>query len=154
MPSHYQGSEEEVLALTTYIKLLRAAESVGSQLLQSGTFGCLTPSQFAVMEALYHLGTLRLGEVSTKLLKSNSNITLVIDNLEKQGWVRRQRDQDDRRTVHVSLTETGKALIQSLLPEHVTAIREMMKVLTPEEQATLGEICRRLGKASASQSIK
>ena len=40
------------------------------------------------------------GELSSKLLKSTGNMTLVLDNLEKRGLVRRVRETDDRRQIH------------------------------------------------------
>jgi MarR family 2-MHQ and catechol resistance regulon transcriptional repressor len=146
MPTHYRGTPQEVLALDTFIKLSRALESVASRLHQGGTFDGLTVSQFGVLETLYHLGPMCLGEISAKLLKSGGNITLVIDNLEKQGLVQRVRDSDDRRMINVSLTEEGEALIRRLLPPHVAAIVAEMSSLTPEEQRTLGRLCRKLGK--------
>ena len=46
----------------------------------------MTVSQFGVLEALHHLGPLRQGEISAKLLRSGGNITLVVDNLEGAAW--------------------------------------------------------------------
>jgi len=149
MPSHYQGNAQEVLALDTYIKLMRAAESVAARLFQCGTFGDLTPSQFAVLEALYHLGPLCQSEIGSKLLKSGGNITLVVDNLEKQALVRRERTADDRRMVMVSLTPAGRERIGQLLPEHVAAIVQELSALAPDEQRALGELSRKLGKRTA-----
>ena len=146
MPTHYQGTPEEVLALNTFIKLTRAVESLGARLARHGTLGNLTPSQFGVLESLYHLGPMCQGEVNAKVLRSTGNMTLVLDNLEKRGLVRRERDADDRRMVNISLTEAGRELISGVLPHHVAAIVEEMSVLTPAEQATLGQVCRKLGK--------
>lgn len=146
MPTHYQGTPQEVLALNTFIKLFRAVESVKARLAARHTMGHLTPSQFGVLESLHHLGPMRQGEISAKLLKSGGNITLVVDNLEKQGLVQRQRDADDRRAVVVSLTEAGRASIERLFPAHVAAIVAELSALTAEEQETLGRLCRKLGK--------
>lgn len=145
MPTHYEGSPEEKLALTTFIKLQRASHSFTNQLFRGGTFGPLTLSQFGAMEALYHLGPMCVGELGTKVLKSDGNMTLVVDNLEKQGYVTRARDPHDRRMVRVFLTDTGNALIENLLPEHVAAITALMAPLSAEEQAQLGALCRKLG---------
>jgi MarR family 2-MHQ and catechol resistance regulon transcriptional repressor len=146
MPTHYPGEAEEVLALNTWIKLTRAADSFGTRLARRGTLAGLTPSQFGVLEALHHLGPLSQGEICDKLLKSGGNITLVIDNLEARDLVQRKRSPGDRRVVTVSLTEAGKALIQRIFPEHVRAIVEEMGVLTADEQEALGRLCRKLGK--------
>jgi MarR family 2-MHQ and catechol resistance regulon transcriptional repressor len=96
---------------------------------------------------LLHLGPLNQTALGEKLLISKSNVVAVIDKLEQRGLVRRQRGTQDRRFVFVELTETGRALIQSLFPGHVRAIVEEMSVLTPKEQEELGRLCRKLGLA-------
>jgi len=146
MPTHYRGAPEEKLALDTWIKLSRAADSFGARLAQHGALADLTVSQFGVLESLYHLGPMRQSEIGAKLLRSGSNITLVVDNLERDGLVRRARDRDDRRVVNVSLTDAGRELIEGIFPAHVEAIVEEMAVLAPEEQAELGRLCKKLGK--------
>ncbi len=146
MPTHYQGTPEEILALNAFIKLTRAADSLEARLAQRGTLCDLTPSQFGVLESLYHLGPMCQGEVSAKILRSTGNMTLVLDNLEKRGLVRRERDADDRRRVHVMLTEAGREVISRILPHQIAAIVDEMSILTAEEQATLGRLCRKLGK--------
>jgi MarR family 2-MHQ and catechol resistance regulon transcriptional repressor len=146
MPSHHKGPPREILALTTYIKLVRATDSVTTRIFRRGTCGALTPSQFAVIEALYHLGPLRQRDIGSKLLKSGGNITLIIDNLEKQGLVRRERSAQDRRNVMVSLSPLGRKLIGRIFPAHVAAIVDELGVLTPDEQRALGALCKKLGK--------
>jgi len=146
MPTHYKGTTQEILALDTLIKLTRAVDSVGSRLANSGTMGDLTTSQFGVLESLYYLGPLCQGEISAKLLKSGGNITRVVDNLEKQELVKRERSECDRRVITVSLTPAGEELIQRIFPGHVAAIVGEMQILTEQEQETLGRLCRILGK--------
>ena len=97
MPSHYNGTSQELQALDTFIKLTRAVDSLYSRLARRGTLGDLTLSQFGVLEALYHLGSMSQSEICSKLLKSGGNMTLVIDNLEKHGLVQRNQDVEDRR---------------------------------------------------------
>lgn len=146
MPTHYQGTDQEILALNTFIKLTRAAESLLARLQHRGTMAHLTVSQFGVLESLYHLGPMCPGDLSTKLLKSGGNITLVIDNLEKQGLVQRERDTVDRRMIIVSLTPAGHDLIGKIFPAHVAAVVEEMSYLTAAEQQLLGDLCYKLGK--------
>ena len=45
----------------------------------------LTESQIGVLEALAHLGPLTQGELCRKILRSGSNVTTVVDNLERDG---------------------------------------------------------------------
>jgi MarR family 2-MHQ and catechol resistance regulon transcriptional repressor len=152
MPTHYQGTAEQVRALDTFIKLTRAVDSLEARLYGRGALGDLTPTQFGVLESLYHLGPMRQGEVCAKLLKSGGNISLVVDNLEKRGLVQRERDLDDRRAVVVSLTSRGRERISHRFPDHVADIVDEFAILTPEEQDTLGRLCRILGKQERDRS--
>jgi MarR family 2-MHQ and catechol resistance regulon transcriptional repressor len=145
MGTHYQGTRHVVQALDTYIKLLRAAESVVARAHRRTNCG-LTVSQFGVLESLLHLGPLHQREIGTKLLKSGGNVTMVIDNLEKRGLVERRRDRKDRRFVTVHLTTAGRKTIAEIFPRHIESILEEMKPLSQAEQQTLAGLCRRLGR--------
>lgn len=151
MPTHFTGSRTETRTLDTFIKLTRCTNSVLARLAEHNTVGDLTYSQFAVLEALYHLGSMTQGEVSMKVLKSGSNITTVIDNLERDGLVRRERGAKDRRVIHVHLTEAGTSKVEAVLPNHVAALVEEFSVLSASEQETLGELCKKLGKGRESK---
>ncbi|MFB3040304.1 MAG: MarR family winged helix-turn-helix transcriptional regulator, partial [Candidatus Poribacteria bacterium] len=124
MGTHYKGTEEEIRALNTYIKLMRAVESLTLRLNSHLASARLTISQFGALEALFHLGPLCQRELSEKLLKSSGNITMVVDNLEKRGLVERKREGEDRRYVTVHLTDEGRRLISEIFPAHVAAIVE------------------------------
>ncbi|GAB4479728.1 MAG: MarR family transcriptional regulator [Anaerolineae bacterium] len=148
MGTHYQGTEEQVRALDTFIKLTRAASAVSSRIASLISEAGLTESQFGTLEALYHLGPLCSGEIGHKILRSSGNMTTVLDNLERRGLVRRERDEQDRRQVMVHLTAEGEALIRRIFPRHVEAITAEMSILTPQEQQTLGELCKIVGRQS------
>jgi MarR family transcriptional regulator, 2-MHQ and catechol-resistance regulon repressor len=145
MPTYFTGSRAELRTLDTFIKLTRCTNSVLARLAERNTIGDLTYSQFAVLEALYHLGPMTQGEVSQKVLKSGSNMTTVIDNLERDGLVRRERDANDRRVIHVHLTEAGSSKLEAVLPGHVAALVEEFNILSASEQETLGALCKKLG---------
>lgn len=133
------------LALNTYTKLVRAAESVTARTSRVMTAANLTLSQFGVLEALYHKGPLCQRDIAAKILKSTGNMTLVIDNLEKSGLVRRVRDNEDRRFLTIHLTEAGTGLIARVFADVEAAIVAEMSTLTAPEQETLGELCKKLG---------
>ena len=146
MPTHYRGSTDEVLALNTFIKLARGLNAVQAQIIPPllKDYG-ITESQFAVLEALHHLGRLSQGQLCQKILRSGSNVTTVVDNLERDDLVQRERDETDRRVQMVQLTERGRALVTAVLPVHVSRITNLMSTLTKQEQRELGRICRKLG---------
>ncbi len=145
MPTHYQGSPAEVRALDAFIKLVRAGGSVLACTNRGIGAGGLTVGQFGVLESLLHLGPLHQCDLARKHLQSGGNITMIVDNLEKAGLVRRERLAEDRRYVRVHLTTAGRARIEAAFPEHVQVIAEKMAVLTPAEQVELGRLCRKLG---------
>ena len=141
------GQTSTYLPLNTYTKLMRAAESVTSRVNRFLTPFNLTISQFGVLEALYHKGPLCQRDIAAKILKSTGNITLVIDNLEKRGLVRRERGSDDRRFLTVHLTDEGANLIAQAFARVEAAIVADMAALTAREQEDLGILCKKLGLA-------
>ena len=144
-PSRYRGDRVERLALSTYLKLTRASETLWNRLAPGLQRHDLTLSQFGVLEALYHLGSMHQRDLGERILKSSGNMTLVIDNLEKRGLARRERSVEDRRFIQVHLTEEGARLIRRVFPAHADAITRQLAVLTQEEQRALGNLCRKLG---------
>lgn len=145
MGTHYEGSEKELKTLNAFIKLARATESINNRLNRHHAKADLTVSQFGVLEALHHLGPLNQKALGEKLLKSGGNITLVIDNLEKSGWVERQQDPEDRRAMLIHLTDEGETFISSYFPEHLERIVEEFDVLSSQELEQLAMICKKLG---------
>jgi MarR family transcriptional regulator, 2-MHQ and catechol-resistance regulon repressor len=141
---------QQRLALAAYVRLMRAANAArahaGRHLGSTG----LTLTQFAVLEALYHLGPLSLSDIAQKILTTGGNLTMVVGNLEKQGLTHRQRSPEDRRVLIVTLTAKGKSLIRKLFPVHAAAITEYMAALSPIEQEQLGSLCRKLGNQERS----
>jgi MarR family transcriptional regulator, 2-MHQ and catechol-resistance regulon repressor len=132
-------------ALNTYTKLMRAAETITSRVSRAMLAADLTISQFGVLEALHHKGPLCQRDIAAKILKSTGNITMVIDNLEKRGLVRRERDSQDRRYLTVFLTDAGTTLIAKVFAGVEASIVKEMAALSKEEQELLGNLCKKLG---------
>lgn len=141
-----------VLALGTFVKLRRAVNGLTGRLnpVLAKDHG-LTETQFGVLEALYHLGPMPQARLCEKLLVSGSNLTTVIDNLEKAGLVRRDPNPEDRRAWLVTLSEAGKSAIAKAFPEHAARIREMMSGLTQAEQKELSRLCKKLGTTNGER---
>lgn len=146
MTIRYKGPQDEIRALDAFIKLMRCADSVSARLMPSLAKHGMTESQFGALEALYHLGPLHQCDLGRKLLRTSGNVTMVVDNLEKRGLVRRERDGDDRRFVTVRLTEEGAKLMRNLFPLHAKRIQDEMNALSVQELKELARLCRKLGK--------
>jgi len=139
----YENSHKR-LALSTFVKLLRATETISATVHGPLTDLNLTVSQFGVLEALYHLGPMCQRDLAKKILKSTGNLTTVIDNLEKRKLVRRKRNENDRRYFDVSLTLKGKNLVKEIFPDHADRIVQAMSYLTKNEQKQFGLLCKKL----------
>ncbi|SRR6056297_2036416 len=151
MGTHYKGSKSDVNTLNAFIKLMRSVESMNNRLNRHLYEADLTVSQFGVLEVLHHLGPLNQRAIGEKLLKSGGNITMVIDNLEKCGYVKRERDPDDRRAVLIHLTDSGKSFIKDFFPKHLDKIKEEFSVLTEDEKEELGRLCKKLGVQNSTK---
>lgn len=146
MATRYRGEAKEVASLDVYIKLMRASTSVLNQVVPRLQKAGLTFSQFGVLEALFHLGPLCQKELGDKLLQSGGNITMVVNNLERQGLVVRLRDEVDKRYIVVHLTWRGTQRIQELFPLHLQDLVQSFEVLSPQELETLNDLLRKVGK--------
>ena len=146
MATRYRGEIKEVASLDVYIKLMRASTSVLNQVVPRLQKAGLTFSQFGFLEALYHLGPLCQKELGDKLLQSGGNITMVVNNLERQGLVVRLRDEIDKRYMVVHLTWRGTQRIQELFPLHLQDLVNAFEVLSSEELETLNDLLRKVGK--------
>ncbi len=134
-------------ALNLWVALARCTASMSRLSARDIQRYGLTQAQFAVLEALFHKGSMPLCSIGEKLLVTSGNITFVADQLEKAGLLRRQRSTEDRRVTIARLTPKGEALMERCFPEHAALIESASHVLTEREQATLARLLKRWGKA-------
>jgi MarR family transcriptional regulator, 2-MHQ and catechol-resistance regulon repressor len=133
-------------ALSMWVKLARAHNTMSALADRNiAGFGLTTP-QFGALECLGHLGPMTIGELCRKMLVSGGNMTVVVDNLEKEGLVERIRDTADRRKILVMLTPKGKRLFDTIFTDHAEYIAQLASVLTPKEQEALSRLLKKLGK--------
>ena len=145
MGTKYKGTKKEVNTLNSFIKLTRAADSVRSRISSIINTNEITESQFYVLDSLYHSGPLTQKDIGEKVFRSGGNITLVIDNLEKQNYVLRVRGKEDRRFFTVHLTKTGKNLMDKIFPEFLSAVKNEMSVLNDTEHKELQMLSKKVG---------
>jgi MarR family transcriptional regulator, 2-MHQ and catechol-resistance regulon repressor len=149
---HFKGDRKTSQALDTFVKLMRAANSVSAATHARSTDAGLTVSQFAVLEVLYHAGPLCLTEIAHKILTTAGNLTLVVNNLEKRGLVRRRQNPEDKRFYSLHLTGKGRALITGVFPQQAAEIARVLSALSMLEQVELARLCKKLGMAAAHGS--
>ena len=145
MPKHFRGTRKQERALTAYVTLMRASETVFGEATQNFADHDLSPSQFAVLEALHHVGPMVLSELARKILKTSGNLTMVVDNLQKRGLARRVQSKEDKRYFRVVATTAGHRLMKRIFPNHARKITEILSRLSAAEQEQLSRLCRKLG---------
>jgi len=150
MGTKYKGNASEVQSLDTYIKFIRASETISSRINSSLAKNGLSESQFYVLDALFHLGPLSQKDLGKKIFCSNGNITMVVDNLEKEGFVTRKRSEDDRRVFFVHITKKGAKKIQHVLPVLVKKISVELSILNENEHEELQRLTKKIGLSDKS----
>ena len=145
------GVEDEatIAAIRVYVKLLRASHAVVARTLPRLAEMGLTHTQLGVLEAILHLGPLTQRDLTRKVLTSPGNLTDVIDKLAKRGLVERVACKEDRRSVWVVLTDSGRTFIEGLFPDHANDIAAAMTSVTGADLAELDRLLRLLGTGAA-----
>lgn len=146
-----QYGAEAVEAAATWIKLCRAQLAVSARIFRRLP-ARTSLAQFAVLEALDYLGPMYQREISEKILKSTGNVTVVVDGLERAGLAVRRRLEEDRRKMVVEITDEGRRWLNEILPIYMRALAEEFSVLTSEEKAELGRLCRMLGHGTRAEA--
>ena len=140
-------AKKDSLAVATFSRLSKTANVTSTEVHKHLAKHKLTTSQFGVLEALHKLGPMYQRDLAREIVKTTGNITTVIDNLEKNDLVRREREAKDRRYFMVVLTTKGEKLIKKIYPVHARQIEAVMKRLTKAEQERLDKLCQKLEAA-------
>jgi MarR family transcriptional regulator, organic hydroperoxide resistance regulator len=117
----------------------------------------LTGPQLTVLKVLEGLGDLSLSELSERIRAQNSTVTGIIDRMEREDLVVRARSTEDRRVVHIRLTEKGARIAREIAVEpmevfrsaleslSVSEMRDLLKILTKIAQRVQGIVRRDVG---------
>ncbi len=110
--------ENEAVAqsLKLFIVLSRAYKAINEQVNKSIQANGLNPTEFAVLELLFHKGDQPMQQIGEKILLASGSITYVVDKLEQKGLLQRIACPSDRRVTYASITEAGKKFIEDIFP--------------------------------------
>ncbi|MCG1020249.1 MarR family winged helix-turn-helix transcriptional regulator [Sutcliffiella horikoshii] len=141
-------------SLKLFIVLSRAFRAVNDQANQSIQSFNLNPTEFAVLELLYHKGDQPLQQIGGKILLASGSITYVVDKLESKGLLARKACPKDRRVTYAQITEDGKKLLQEIFPKHEQHIHDLLHGLTQQEKEQAIELIKKLGLNVTATSKK
>ena len=139
--------EEQNQSLKVFIVLSRAYRAISDYTNKYIQASGINPTEFAVLELLYHKGDQPLQHIGDKILLASGSITYVVDKLEKKEFLKRVACPNDRRVTYAQITEMGKEFLEGIFPQHQERIERLMDDLTTEEKASVIEILKKIGKS-------
>lgn len=127
-----------------WIALVRAEKAVVRELTRALAPLDLKLAQLDMLMNLYRHPGLSQHDLARRLLVGRSNITMLLPQLEKQGLLRREADEKDKRVLRLFLTAEGDALLLKALAIYTKLIDRVMEQSTPAECDMMGDIMRRI----------
>jgi DNA-binding MarR family transcriptional regulator len=106
----------------------------------------LTGPQLTVMKLLETFGDLSLSSLSERIRAQNSTVTGIIDRMEREGLVVRERSTSDRRVVYIKLTPKGATLAKTINVEPMEIFKSVLTTLSKDDTKDLLRILGKLQK--------
>ena len=153
LPADDLHALDRTAALRLLLIMSRALKAIDAPLRAHLERWDLSLTEFAVLEVLYHKGSLPLSEIASRILVTGASTTYTVKRLEERGLVRRRPCQEDQRFVFGELTDEGRALIGEVFPEHAEQVRLTMRGLSRTEKRDAAELLRRLGRTAAEPAL-
>ncbi|MEH7084053.1 MarR family transcriptional regulator [Neobacillus drentensis] len=101
-------------------------------------------TEFSVLEVLYQKGKQTIQQIGNCILVSSGSMTYVIDKLEQRGLLSRNACPDDRRMIHVTLTDGGNELMNEIMPKYHQFVHQMFEALDFDESETLVQLMNKV----------
>ena len=140
-----QGIEDELLAMQLLGRFARLNKTLELAFLHCYEQHGLKQGEFDVLATLRRAGepySLSPSQLHQSMLLSSGAMSSRLDKLEQRQLIARRHCTEDRRVVHVSLTDSGKTLIDNVLPEHIALQQSLMGDLTLEQQQQLNSLLK------------
>lgn len=144
-------NEKEMRNLKLLVTLSRCNSSVNSRIYPKIKEEGLTETQFSVLNLLYHKGKFNIKEIIEKTFSSGGTMTVVVNNLLKEGYIKKERSEVDKRQILISITSKGLNLLDYILGTHVENLKNTFDVLTDTEKLILTELLKKLGKGKEDE---
>lgn len=133
------------LNLKALTVLVRATDALHELIKKDVAQYGLNPTEFSVLELLYHRGKQPIQLIGKKVLIASSSITYVVDKLEKKQYVTRKACPQDRRVTFAELTDEGLQLMETIFPKHEQVINEVFQGMQQQEIEELIRTVKKIG---------
>lgn len=97
----------------------------------------ITPPQFNALLALDEAGAITMGELCERMYLACSTATDLIDRMERNGLITRERDPNDRRVIRLKVRDKGKSIIEEVLKARRTYLAGIMSQVPDDEKEQL-----------------
>lgn len=104
----------------------------------------ITGPQLVCLNTIVELGPITATDLAYQVHLSPSTVVRILDRLESKGLIQRQRQQDDRRRIHVTATIAGHELSAKAPYSERHPLRQALKQLPVAEQETVTHLLERL----------
>ena len=100
----------------------------------------ITPMQLGVLDTLSQKGELMIQTLIDEMASTSGNMTVVIRNLDKAGYIYRKSDPSDKRRCVIGLMESGRMKLEEIMPEHMRNVADVLETMPDERKRMLIEI--------------
>ena len=125
--------------------LLRVAIQRHTAIFTSRMIEALTPTQFGALAKLLEVGPCSQNHLGRLIYLDAATIKGVVDRLTARGFVATTNDTIDRRRLAVTLTDSGRAVIEAAIKVAVEITAATLAPLSPEEQLAIVKLLKKLG---------
>lgn len=139
-----EGASRDVDRLRRLLFALGRLHSLRDPLAHGGERMKLTAPQIHTLLWLGQDGALTMGELARRLGITEKTVTGVVDRLEREGHVRRERSPEDRRVIRCSLTASGARLQRKLDRTLLQGLEGMLEPLDATDRRALFRIIEKL----------
>lgn len=143
-----QYNERTKKSMKTTVKIERFSLKFKNMLVSYLNEFDITINQFKVLEVLYHRGDLSIGSITKLTMSTPGNITVVVKNLKRDGWITAIPNKEDKRASILTITSKGIEVIEKVFPNHAQNLHKSFEVLNDEELDTLYELLEKVYKAN------
>jgi len=141
------AQEHDRLNNDTILRLIRVSEVLVKAADRFfGKYG-LTTTQYDVLVIInYSEKRVSQSDLGDRRVVSRSNITGIVDRLEKVGLIKREGSADDRRIKYLAITQKGKDLIKKVENKYFDTLKQVVWFLDDKDKGELTEIIGRIEK--------
>jgi MarR family 2-MHQ and catechol resistance regulon transcriptional repressor len=139
-------------AASLWLVLMKAYRSMEGYIESTVSAMGIGLSDFMIMEALLHKGSMNMSQLGEKVLLANPSMTAAVDRLEKLGYVSRCSDANDRRVRTVDLTKEGRRVIRKIFTQHEKDLEDVMAGVCASHRTELRSALKTIGLAAKAKT--